>query len=307
MTDGALAVGGRLEMSSTNNYVGTSSAPVDEVHVRGGCKYGRQHAHPDGSHPSHPFCSSADNVHAAVLDQSPPAYTPPSVEWDRWYAEAAPGPRNPCTTSSGAVPAFDNDATRNNSLTANSLLTPSSSYSCVVGPADAPRGELSWDATSRVLTVRGTVFVDGSVTAANAGVIRYTGQGVLYVSGSFIVGGSTKICAVVAGSDCDFNYGAWDPNKVLFGVIAGGNGNGGASAGASVDINSYARFQGAMYGAWNIQFGTGSRAHGPLIAWTFITCSSMTIPPFPLLSSSPVGLPGNGSGHKIGRPTSFSG
>ena len=157
VTGGSLYVGHRLTLNSSDNYVGTSTSRIPDVHVGIGCKYGRNHAHPDASHPSHSFCSTADNVHATVLDQAIPALTVPTPDWDGWYSRAAPGPRNPCASPTGPVPVFDTNGMRDKSVTTAQNLTPSTSYTCRSGAS-----ELSWNASTRVLTVRGTVFIDGS-------------------------------------------------------------------------------------------------------------------------------------------------
>src|SRR5207244_6517260 len=50
--------------------------------------------------------------------------------------------------------------------------------------------DLSWDATARVLTVNGTVFIDGSAKVANGLVNSYKGVGSLYLSGTLLLKGS---------------------------------------------------------------------------------------------------------------------
>ena len=106
---------------------------------------------------------------------------PPSVNWDAWYANANPGPYYPCTTVSGTPPAFESgdqgvlpnvDLTkRNNSILSVVDLTPSSSYSChTVG------GELTWNATTKVLAVNGTMYIDGSAKIENGPSTRTRGS-----------------------------------------------------------------------------------------------------------------------------------
>ena len=101
-------------------------------------------------------------------------------------------------------------------------LTPSSSYTCRVGPAGAPTGELSWNATTRVLTVFGTIFIDGSVKLNNGLLNSYNGQSTIYLAGTVYMNNNTKLCGGTFGSNCDFA--SWNPNTEMLTFVAGGSG-----------------------------------------------------------------------------------
>jgi hypothetical protein len=295
VTAGPLDVGGMVTLGSTDNYIGSSASPVSEVHAVGGCKYSTAKT------PDKP-CGSSDHVYASVSDTTSPGLTAPSPDWDRWYSSAMPGPRAGCASSSGTVPVFDTDTTRNNSVTSVFSLTPASSYSCTTGT-----GQLSWDASSRVLTVNGTVFIDGSAKVDNAQVDTYAGEGVIYLSGAFEVSSNTRLCAVAASGDCDFS--SWNPNSSLLGVVANGNGGGNVPMGYSITVGSSGRFQGALYGTYGVAFGTSSKDQGPVIGSVVAPCASMQLPPFPLLTTVPSGLPGQpqSSARRPSAPYGFSG
>lgn len=305
ITGGDLIVRGQLTLQTTNNYVGSTSTPIAAAHVVGGCKYANQHAHPDLSHPTHPFCSATDRVYANVLDQLPQPTLPPVAAFDAWYHRAAPGPFTGCSVSSGSVPQFDNDSVRNNSLPSTVRLAPSgASYSCVVGNPDAPAGELSWDASSKVLTVRGTIYFDGNVIVDNGTMSTYEGLGTIYTSGAFVFSSSSRLCAAAAGSECD--YAGWEPANELLAVVADGNGGGGAFVGNGMQFGAFSRFQGAAYATNAIQFGSYSKMQGPMIASTIISCSAQEFPPFRRLTEVPSGLPGNPpSAGRPGQPYDF--
>jgi hypothetical protein len=295
---GPLVVRGTANLGSSTNFIGSAASPVSEAHVGVGCKY--------STGATHAPCSSADHVYATVSDATPPPLAPPTVDWDGWYKNAAPGPKTPCTTQTGTVPAFDNDTSRNNSLSSVVELTPAASYSCVAGSAAAPVGQLSWDAATRVLTVKGTVFFDGNVRVGNGLLDTYSGQGVVYASGSFEVTSGTKLCAVVVAGDCDFA--GWAPATNLLGIVANGNGGGNVFSGYSVSVSSSSRFQGAIYATYGISFGSLSKSQGPIIASFVNPCSSMQMPAFPLLSSVPSGLPGQpAAAARPGSPYGYSG
>ncbi len=110
----------------------------------------------------------------------------PTADFAKWYENGIPGPSQSCTTVSGSPPTFDNNyPTRDNSVSTDFELTPASSYTCRVGPAGNASGELSWNAATKVLTVKGTIFIDGSAKITNGSLNSYNGQGALYLSGTF--------------------------------------------------------------------------------------------------------------------------
>src|SRR5205814_4479878 len=85
-------------------------------------------------------------------------------------------------TASGADGDLNNSATPAGSAPIN--LTPNSSYSC-----KSRVGELSWDNAAKKLTVRGTVFIDGSATITSSPSAQATdvGQGSIVLTGTFMM------------------------------------------------------------------------------------------------------------------------
>jgi len=81
-------------------------------------------------------------------------------------------------------------------------------------------GELSWNATTKTLTVTGTIYIDGSAKISNSAVNTYNGQATLYLSGTFYANGS--LCAAVSGTTC--NFAGWNPDHELLMIVANGNG-----------------------------------------------------------------------------------
>lgn len=297
----------RIGTSGTNNW----STRV-EVQVGGGggefCKYAT------GSWTtisSSPFCGDLQHVYsknstssAMTVNPTPENIAPPTVDWPGWYTQAMPGPGQACTTSSGTPPVFDNDSTRNNSIATVFDLTPSaSSYTCRVGPADTPLGELSWNHTTNTLTAHGTIFIDGSVKMVNTNVLSYVGQSTIYASGTFLMDNGAKLCAVknAGGTDCD--YAGWDPNTRMITLVAGGSG---AIAGAqsqtgsttdgggnSTKLSNNVRFQGALHATNAIQLVNNSKVDGPMIGSTIIVDNNVTPDAFPFITEVPAGMPGN--------------
>ena len=277
---GPLVVRGSMKLD-VNTNVGSAAAPISEAHVGLGCSY-------KGGSWNSP-CSSSDKVWAQVSDANPPLITPPTANMDYWYANASPGPRIPCSIVSGTPPTLDNDNVRNTSVTTVFNLTPpTSDYTCKTAG-----GELSWNHTTKILTLLGTIFIDGSVSV-NYGYqnvpIQYNGQAALYLSGTFLVS-NTKFCGGISsdGTNCDFN--AWNPNTEMLVVVANGLG-GQVPAGDSIQVvNGY--FQGGLFASGGaIELDTTSNVEGPEIANTEIIGQKVTAHAFPLITEIPVGAPG---------------
>ena len=296
---GPLIVHGSLAMSQSANRAGTSTTPLNQLHVKNGCKW--------RSNPQHNPCqqglgdSGYDNVWATSISNNPAVSEAPTVDWDPWYLNANPGPYYPCLTTSGTPPAFDNDqgsaaspnpAKRNHSLSTVQNLTPSTSYTCA-----SSAGELSWNATTRVLTANGTIFIDGSATIQNGAVNTYVGSATIYLSGTLLIKNS-KLCQATTGSggSTTCTTSGWDPAQRMLVFVTNGNGSAGGAQGqvASGDgvqmISAHA--QGALYATNAIDIDTTSQFDGPLDGSTVMLGQS-TSSSFPGLSFVPAGMPGN--------------
>jgi hypothetical protein len=189
---------------------------------------------------------------------------------------------------------FDVDGVPNNSVSAVFNLTPASTdYSCVVQNSNGTViGELSWNHTTKALSIVGTVFIDGSASAAYGDqhtAIQYEGTGTLYLSGTFSVS-NTLFCAVVDddGDECDFDH--WDPNQELLAVVTGNMGH--LPTDTAVSIKS-SDFQGALWSAGTIELDTHSDVQGPMVAPRELFRNTVEAHPFPWIQTVPAGIPGN--------------
>jgi hypothetical protein len=283
VTGGPLVVNGYVKLDSNTN-VGSGAAPVNEVHVRGGCSYkGGSFVAP---------CGPAQKVWAGVSDSNPPTLTPPQADFASWYANSSPGPHQACQQQSGTVPVFDNDASANNSVPGVFNLTPSTTdYSCVVRNASgAIVGQLSWDHNAQMLTIYGTIYIDGSASA-NYGyqnvAVQYQGQGTIYLGGTFNIS-NTKLCASIANGTCDFDH--WDPNANMLVIVA--NGSGGQNPpGDSIQLVS-SFFEGGLWATNAVELDTSSQSEGPMVGGNIILSNTVFARPWPLMSV-PVGMPGS--------------
>src|SRR3954469_17292702 len=312
---GPLIIKGRLYQANKKtsgnpgNYVGQQAAPVSDVHIINGCNY-------NGTLYSSPCPRDGTaNIWANVSDATVPAtLSPPVPNYNQWYLNASPGPYSPCQTINGnapiaGYPTFDNpvsaafDSTtrltfRNNNLAVQDL-TPGSSYRC-----QTAAGELTWDAALKKLTVKGTMYIDGSVYVQNGSVNQYSGQGVIYISGTFLLK-NASLCAKVFNGVCDTRtpaQGGWDPNLNLICIVAEGTG-GQDSAGDSIQLVS-AQMQGAAYANGNVDIGTTSNFAGPLVGSTVILGQSVTTSS-PSISIVPDGMPSNPTAYAQADPPVF--
>jgi Tfp pilus assembly protein PilX len=321
VSKGPLVVKGRVTINNSAK-VGTSAAPLSDAHILNGCTWNQTHTPCDWNGTQ--IVQGLDNVYATVIDGSAPSgLSPPTPNYDNWYVNANPGPYFPCQTISGQVPlnplTFDTPvdanlgdtdaqklAFQNNNL-ATQNLTPGFDYRC-----QTISGELSWNNTTKTLTIKGTMYIDGSVYIQNGAVNKYTGQGVIYLGGTFFMKNSSLCGAINAGA-CDLRpYQAspaqgWDPNQALICFVAKGIGTGGLiSPGDSAQFVS-ANLQGAVYAAGNIDIGTTSNVDGPMVGYQVILGQSVTTS-FPSITIVPQGMPSNPTAYaQIDPPSDYSG
>ncbi|HET8557428.1 MAG TPA: hypothetical protein VFL58_08995 [Gaiellaceae bacterium] len=260
-----------------------------------------------------------------------------------WYSAASPGPLHPCQIASTATattttpPVFDNlingetlpkwgpqEGQPGGSVPGTFNLTPTQSYTC----KNPGQGELSWNATTRTLTVVGTIFIDGNVYATTSGQqpITYTGwgsctestpcDGVVYVSGTVNIT-SEKLCARlnVAGTDCDWslynattNPNGWNPNAKLLAFLANyQGGQTGVAAGQGIVVGpTQTSFQGALFANYQINTGQGAATQGPLVSATqTVVTGQQFVGTFPSLHILPVSMAGPPKGYFVDPPTNF--
>jgi Tfp pilus assembly protein PilX len=151
-----------------------------------------------------------------------------------------------------------------------------------------PSGEIGWNATTKTLTVSGTIYIDGSARITDGALNQYDGQATLYLSGTLRVTGS--LCASVSGTDCDFA--TWNPNFDMFMVVANGNG-GQVNVGDSIQIDNNYSFQGGVYGTNAVEFGNNVKVDGPIVGSQILLSNNLTTNAFPTISVVPVGMPSN--------------
>jgi len=151
-----------------------------------------------------------------------------------------------------------------------------------------PSGELSWNATTKTLTVKGTIYIDGSAKVSNSSLNTYNGQAALYLSGTLRMTGS--LCGAVSGSACSFAN--WNPNSELLTIVANGNG-GQVNPGDSVQVDNNFSYQGALFATNAVEFGNNVNIGGPVVGSRILLSNNLTTNNFPIVTTVPVGMPSN--------------
>lgn len=371
-----LIVGGSLDLEN-NAFVGasTSMATRVETYVGGNCRYQKVSStfHScTGSQDAYNIFSKLSDGATVGVNHTAPLVAPPAADFGTWYDNAIPGPTQSCTTIAGTPPTFDNNSTRDNSVSTPFDLTPASSYTCRVGPganstlsgamtatqttitvasasgfptngafrirvddedmtvtggqgtttwtvvrgvAGTPAathasgasvywddsntsGELSWNATSKTLTVKGTIFIDGSAKVSQTA--NYNGQATLYLSGTMLFNGS--LCGVPTGASCVFAN--WNPNTEMLTIVANGTG-GQVNVGDSIYLANNQYFQGGLFGTGNVEYSNNANSDGPIMGSQISLANNVVTNAFPNITTVPVGMPGNPNVYAQPNPPQF--
>jgi Tfp pilus assembly protein PilX len=240
--------------------VGVSGTPVKGAYIAGTCTYGGQSPHSP--------CSSVDQVFATTINQQPETLAKPTIDLAYWYSNAKPGPMHNCTT--GSFPGgFDNDTTYNNSRPGSPEVTPEgSSYTCQVKDAQgAILGELSWNHLTRVLTIKGTIFVDGDFRFDDDGtIVHYQGRGIIYAADDIEY--DEIVCAGGSGNTNCITNGMqnWDPTQNLLIMLSGKNSE--FDQGATQTASQPSGLQGIIYAKGQCMIHQNFHLSGPVICDT---------------------------------------
>jgi hypothetical protein len=151
-------------------------------------------------------------------------------------------------------------------------------------------GMIIWNATTKTLTVKGTMYIDGSASITNGAVNMYNGQATLYLSGVFYINNSSKLCGGVSGSECAFS--TWNPNNELLTIVTESSG-GLAGAGNGILIDNNAQFQGGLFAEYDVEFTNNARSDGPIVGRTVKLGNNVQNDQFPTISTVPSGMPGS--------------
>ena len=289
-----VVVKGKVAMANGTSIGISSNDTVTAAYIVGGCGSTLSNVHTCKPYPA----AGYDKLYVGSggFSTSPPSVSAPVVDWvnDGWYANSSPGPLHPCSSSSGTPPSFDGGPAPNNtqqnvtspypngSLSSTQNLTPNSDYTCTTSS-----GQLSWNHSTHTMTIDGVVYIDGNVSIGDGSVDEYNGQATLYASGYITVNGSMCGMRNSAGTACDFTN--WNPNTEMWILAAHGSNAGGYS----IAMGNNAVWEGGFYATNSIDLSNNGTVEGPIIGGSAVFSNNVTAKPFPVITSIPLGAPGN--------------
>jgi Tfp pilus assembly protein PilX len=203
-------VGGQYTATS-NPYVAVASQKIKTFTAVGGCV--RQS--------SNVICSTPgqSKVYSNAYSSTPSAVTKPTADSSGVYAS---GNWHTPVCSTGSF-TFDNDTSLNASLGSVDLLQSNGrpTFDCTVwSPSGTTQiGRLAWNAATHVITISGTILIDGGLSFSGQSSAQYTGFGSIYANGLVSTTGQAAICgppAVPNGSSCT---GSWDPAQGALTIV----------------------------------------------------------------------------------------
>ena len=288
-----LRVGGKIVFAANGTSVGVSGDNLTSAAVAGGCSSAIGTA---GT-----ACNTSTwNTSRYFVDTTTTfaAIEAPTANFATYYASASPGPNHDCVSATGpanlAATIFDSDTTQNGT-TPSFNLTGATAYQCKTyandGTSGTQIGELSWNPTTNILTIRGVIFIDGNVTVGDTNA-SYQGTASLYINGTFTFSGNgATLCA---NATCDFT--TWNPNTEMLIVIANGSGNAISFAGNNDN------YQGGLFcnATSTISMsGNSGTIQGPMICGGFSFSNNVVLKPLPSITQLPLGAPLNPNVHAV--------
>jgi len=288
-----LRVGGKIVFAANHTSVGVSGDNLTSAAVAGGCSSAIGTA---GT-----ACNTSTwNTTRYFVDTTNTfqAVEAPTADFAGFYTSASPGPNHDCVTATGpanlAATIFDSDTTQNGT-TPSFNLTPATAYQCKTYSNDATSGtqigELSWNPTTNILTIRGVIYLDGNVTMGDLNA-TYQGSASIYVGGTFTFSGNgATLCA---NPTCDFN--TWNPNSEMLIMVVNGSGNA-ITFGGNND-----NFQGGLFcnsTSTIAMTGNTGTIQGPMICGGFSFSNNVVLKPLPSITSLPLGAPLNPNVHAV--------
>jgi hypothetical protein len=253
MKNSAMVTGDLVQVRGTVQIenqasIGTSSVPVPQVRVGGGCRYPWS-----GSFVTP--CTSSQKVYRTIFSSTVPDIQKPPVDMAYWYANAKPGPASPSCTTGSFPGQFDNNSTRDAS-NGTQYLFPTTAYDCQVKDASGNLlGRIAYTpGDPGTFIIEGVVFFDGKIEFQGNRNVVYQGRGSIYATDVIKIQNFVRLCAVAA---CDTT---WNPDQNLLLFVAGG------TADDSFIIDNNTTFQGAVYVVNDFLQSNSVIVCGPVIA-----------------------------------------
>ncbi len=291
--------------SDPSAAIGSAASPIERADIGGTCKLNAGTAGTP--------CTNAHRVYATTIAGAPPTLVKPQIDLDWWWNNAKPGPKHPCTEAGNTFPnGFDNDSASttapNNSIGGSAEITPmNSSYTCQVKENGVLKGEISWNNATHVLTVMGTIYIDGDMRFDDNGqIVHYQGRAIIYASDDIEF--DERVCAGGSGmTNCAASaatMAAWTPSTDLLTILAGDlstsqpccpiqenaefdHSTQGTNSAQGDDPAAPGAFQGIVYAKGNCQVHEFFKLSGPVICNQIQIDDGIETGTFPAFSAFP--------------------
>jgi Tfp pilus assembly protein PilX len=279
-----LMVGGKLVLSGSGSKAGTDSThPLTSGVVVGGCTTvsvsSATTACDSGSY------SYWVGTKDTFIPQDAPEMQTADITND--YNNSDPGPKHSCASGGLGPTTFDTDTTVQNSNASFELL-PNTTYTCV-SAVQGGTGVMSWNNTTKILSINGNVYLDGNLTISQSA--TYSGTGVIEVGGTITFNGNgTQLCAT---SPCNTAVNAWQGtsgNTSMLTLVALKS-----NATSITFTDNTQTFQGSLWSQPSSKMTfvkNGVTVEGPISIGSFdATFNNATFKPLPVIKNMPPGAP----------------
>jgi Tfp pilus assembly protein PilX len=260
----------KMYTATSGPTVGAPSKKIKSFTARGGCQVQSQNV----------ICSTPgqSKVYANTYSSTPSTITKPTVDAAAIYAS---GHWNSPSCSVGSF-TFDNNTTKDASLGSVDLFQSNSrpTFDCTVTNSSGTTiGRLTWNQVTHVMTISGTIFIDGGLNFSGQSQVSYTGFGTIYANGLVTTNGQAALCGpptVVTGSSCT---GTWLPSIATLEIVALNNWT--MSGQSEFDVVAY------VVGAYSAS--GGALVAGPVISDTATLAGNSK---YSAITDPPTGAPG---------------
>jgi Flp pilus assembly protein TadG len=240
-------------------------------------------------------------VHAVTQDSTLNTWTPPATPTAYAFTNAAPGPKQPGSCLTGTSPtgvsyvslSFDSEpsstATANHSLGGNQNISPQNNdYDCSATAPDGSTGRIAWNHSTKVLTVKGSVFFDGDVvTQADLLYSAVGGSATITTTGTFTPAGN--VCGAGSASACDTSN--WNPMTNELSIVMGNCTPAACnSVGHDLTISASRTIQGLFWTDGAFTANGGANFQGSVIAKTGLTMTATSGTPALAYPVAPPGV-----------------
>jgi hypothetical protein len=248
ITSDLVQVRGKVQIKNSAS-IGTSSDPVQDVQIAGGCRYPW-----NGSYVTP--CGASQQVYRVDFSSTVPNILKPAVNLSHWYDNAKPGPKSTVCTTGSFPGQFDNNTTLDRSNGTQNIF-PNTAYDCQVKDGSGNLlGRIAYTPGSPgSFVIDGVVFFDGKLELAGNRDVVYSGRGTIYASDEITVENYVRLCPDAA---CD--PAAWDPDTTILGFV------GGASSDSGFLIENNTTFHGSIYVVNDYLQSNSVSLCGPVIA-----------------------------------------